>query len=122
MDGTDAVNLSQVLTWPQALVGALIVIVAMGLPQVLTYLSNKQVKKQVTNNGGSSMKDAVDRIEKKTDTISTTQNDFMASFDKHIEDAKKRDERIVRLETFLEIQLAREAGSNGGDNSGTVGD
>lgn len=112
MQGSE-VALSEVLTWPQALVGALIVIVVMGLPQLFTYLSNRAIKKQVTNNGGSSMKDAVDRIEKQ-------QNAFLGTFDTHVQDAKKRDERIVRLETFLEIQLAREAGNNGDSSNSNI--
>lgn len=102
------VELSEVVTWPQALVGALLVIVILGLPQVFTYLNSRAAKKQVTNNGGGSMKDAVDRIERKQDAFNET-------FSKHVDDAANRDQRIVRLETIIE--MTRLGGTNG-DNPG----
>ena len=106
------VDLNEVLTWPQALVGALIVIVVMGLPQLFTYLSNRVVKKQVTNNGGSSMKDAVDRIEKK-------QGDHSSKLDEHLKMSQERDskvdERLVRLETLFEFAVVKKGEVDGGN-------
>lgn len=107
MSGTE-VELGEVLTWPQALVGAIIVIVVMGLPQLFTYLNSKTAKKQVTNNGGSSMKDAVDRIEKKTDAGNKL-------LDEHLKEAVQRDSivdgRLARVEAFIEFTTKK-----GGDD------
>lgn len=116
MDGTDAVQLSEVLTWPQALVGALIVIVVMGLPQLFTFLNGRATKKQVTNNGGSSMKDAVDRIEKNTTSQKTLLDDHLKMSQER--DAKV-DERLVRLETIVEFSMMRK-GDDGGAGTGVT--
>lgn len=111
MQGTTPVELGEVLTWPQALVGALIVIVVMGLPQLFTYLNGKATKKQVTNNGGSSMKDAVDRIEK-------NQGEHRSLLDDHLKLSQERDakvdERIVRLETLFEYAVVKKGEIDGG--------
>lgn len=107
---TTAVQASEVLTWPQALVGAISIIVLSGVPQILTYLSNRSVKKQVNNNGGSSMKDAVDRIETKQDSHTSLLED-------HIKEAAEKDtkvnERLVRVETIIEFALKKEGEING---------
>lgn len=65
------VDLADVLTWPQAIVAVVIVVAVLIVPQVIQLVQNAGLKRQtaavshqVTNNGGSSMKDAVDRIER----------------------------------------------------------
>lgn len=71
----DVPEISEVLTWPQAIFGAVIVLAVLVVPQVLSYLSSRQVRsaaQQVqstltTNNGGSTVKDQLDRIEDKVD-------------------------------------------------------
>jgi hypothetical protein len=54
--------------WPTALVLVVFLICVLVVPSVLTYLGNKQVKAVRTsleeNNGGSSVRDALDRIER----------------------------------------------------------
>lgn len=111
-------NLSEVLTWPQALVGALIVIVVMGLPQLFTYLNGKATKKQVTNNGGSSMKDAIDRIETNVVGIEKNQSEHRSLLDDHLKITQERDskvdERITRLETLFEYAVVKKGEVDGG--------
>lgn len=118
MQGTTPVELGEVLTWPQALVGALIVIVVMGLPQLFTYLNGKAIKKQVTNNSGSSMKDAVDRIETNVAGIEKNQSEHRSLLDDHLKISQERDakvdERIVRLETLFEYAVVRKGEIDGG--------
>lgn len=70
---TDIPSPIEVQTWPQAAVMIVLIVAILVVPSVIGYLNNRQakatnrqvaqVKQQVTNNGGSSMKDAVDRIE-----------------------------------------------------------
>ena len=54
-------------SWPSALVTIVLLCLVLGLPSVLTYLGNRRVKgletTLTTNNGGSTVKDALDRIE-----------------------------------------------------------
>lgn len=58
---------TDVTTWPSALVTIVMMVLVLGLPSVLTYLGNKKTKavaRTLTeNNGGSSVRDALDRIE-----------------------------------------------------------
>lgn len=117
MQGSE-VALSEVLTWPQALVGSIIVVVGLGLPQILTFLSNRVVKKQVTNNGGSSMKDAVDRIEKNQNTQSSL-------LDEHLKISQEREthanDRLTRLETLFEYAVVKKGESDGTGSTGSSG-
>lgn len=89
------VDLADVLTWPQAIVAVVIIVAVLIVPQVIQLVQNIGLKRQtqavahqVTNNGGSSMKDAVDRIER---TLS-----------EHVETSTKRavemDARLAELE------------------------
>jgi hypothetical protein len=66
------VDLSDVLTWPQAAVAIVIAIAILVVPQIVGLVQNGAIKRrteaaaaQLTNNGGSTLKDAVDRIERK---------------------------------------------------------
>lgn len=56
-----------VTTWPAALVTVVMILALLVVPSVLTYLGNQRVKKvenTLTNtNGGSTVKDALNRIE-----------------------------------------------------------
>lgn len=71
----DVPAISEVLTWPQAIFGGLVVLAVLVVPQVLSYLTSRQARttaNQVqatltTNNGGSTVKDQLDRIEGKVD-------------------------------------------------------
>lgn len=63
----------EVTSWPQ--VAALLILAAafVIIPAVLNYLSSRPIKKTLTqNNGGSSVKDYLDRIEARLDRIEGT--------------------------------------------------
>lgn len=57
------IDLSQVLTWPQAIVAVVVVAALVVWPGWLNYLNAKAIKTQLQPNSGSSMRDAVDRTE-----------------------------------------------------------
>lgn len=64
------VELADVVTWPQAVVAVVIVLAIIVVPQVVQLVQNVSIQRkqeavqhQFTNNGGSTLKDAVDRIE-----------------------------------------------------------
>ncbi len=58
---------TSVTTWPSALVTVVLLVLVLGLPSVLAYLGTKQTKalgRTLTEtNGGSSVKDSLNRIE-----------------------------------------------------------
>lgn len=97
------VALSEVLSWPQALVAIAIIVAVLVVPQVVSIIQSVGLKKQtqavehqVTNNGGSSMKDAIDRIER---TLTA-----------HVEDTIRREAEIqVRL---ANLEAAKDDRSN----------
>lgn len=64
---TPVVDVTTILNGWQALVAITLIICVVALPSILTYLGNKRVKTientLTTNNGGSHIKDALDRIE-----------------------------------------------------------
>lgn len=75
---TNPVEIQSVLTWPQAVVAVFVLLALVVWPGVLAWLNSKNsrsttqdIKTTLTkNNGGGSVKDALDRIEahqKKTD-------------------------------------------------------
>jgi uncharacterized membrane protein YhiD involved in acid resistance len=71
MDVVGVPDAADILTWPQAVFGAVVVLAALVVPQLLTYLQGRStkekveaVKHQTENNSGSTLKDAVDRIER----------------------------------------------------------
>lgn len=68
------VDLSEVLTWPQALVAVVIILAVLVWPGIINYLQNKEIKHELKPNSGGSLRDAVDRTEAKLATIET----FMA--------------------------------------------
>ncbi len=78
-------NVSDILTWPQATFGIVLVIAILVVPQIVTIRQNAVLKRQgavsaheLTNNSGSTVKDAVDRIETKLDTVVETQAEHAA--------------------------------------------
>ena len=101
---SSVVKVSEVLTWPQALVGTISLMVVLGLPQILTFLTNRSVKRQVNNNGGTSMKDAVDRTEKKIDQLTSGVSEHVKD---SAEEKAKLSDRLVRVETILEFALPK---------------
>lgn len=105
MTPTDTVavpEVSEILTWPQAVFGAAVLLAMFVVPQVLTYLQGRQtraqveaVKHQTENNSGSTMRDAVDRIE----GASARTEQALAE---HIEYATAQDAETNRRLTALE--------------------
>lgn len=97
-------KMSEVVTWPQALVAGIFIVVVLGIPQIITLVkalriegSAQQINKQVHNNGGSSMKDTVDKTYKlakeAADAASTTAEglaDLKTAFENHIADEQDR--------------------------------
>lgn len=58
---------TSVQSWPQAVVFIFLILAVLVVPSVLSYLGNRRMKRVettlTTNNGGSTMKDAMDRME-----------------------------------------------------------
>lgn len=83
-------------SWPQAAVFIVFLLVVVALPSLLSWLGNRRVKsveKQFENNGGSTLKDAVDRIE--------------ALLLAHIEEAESRDTERDSQISALDQRLAK---------------
>jgi hypothetical protein len=60
----------EVTNWPQVAALALLLTAFVILPAVINYLMNRPVKRTLTtNNGGSTMKDVIERIDKRLATI-----------------------------------------------------
>jgi len=82
------IEISEVVTWPQAIVAVAVVIAVLVVPQIVSLLQNKGIKHQFTNNSGTTMRDAIDRIEK--------------TLTDHVEASAAReaevDERLAQLE------------------------
>lgn len=56
----------EVTNWPQVAALALLLAAFVILPAVINYLMNRPVKRTLTtNNGGSTMKDVIERIDKR---------------------------------------------------------
>lgn len=100
MNPTDPlVDISTVLTWPQATVAVFMILCVLVVPQIGAWIQARRsasavndVKKTLTtNNGGSHVKDSLDRIER-------NQAEQGHKLDTHIEEARMRDERIAALE------------------------
>lgn len=102
---TTIVDITQILTWPQALVAIVVVFAALIWPTIATYMNShktqsamKEVERkveitahEVRPNSGGSLADAVNRIEAAQDVI-------RAQLSAHLDEAKSRDERIEALE------------------------
>lgn len=99
------VDITQVLTWPQALVAVVVILTAVVWPGVLSWLNSRATKRdmeevkakaeitahEVRPNSGGSMADAVNRTEALVETMG-------AKLDAHITEADRRDaERDARL-------------------------
>jgi hypothetical protein len=81
-------NITEILTWPQAVFGIVIVISALVVPQIVQLIQNNQIRHELKPNSGSSVRDAIDRIEKKLD-------DHVIAEASH---ASARDRRLDKLE------------------------
>lgn len=88
-------DVGDILTWPQAFFGGVIVLAVIVGPQIIGLIQNRGIKKgtdvaahQLQNNSGASVKDAVDRIETKL-------TDHIALADQRDAD---RDARLAELE------------------------
>ncbi|MBX3309717.1 MAG: hypothetical protein KF739_04690 [Cryobacterium sp.] len=77
------VDLNLIVNWPQAMVASVIVLaVVIGLP-VVNIIQNRAIKQQneralttlTTNNGGSTVKDRLDKIVSKLDEVQSTQQE-----------------------------------------------
>ena len=66
---SDLPDLADVVTWPQAVVAVVIVLAVVVGPQVVSIIQNRNLGHQFKNNSGSTMRDAVDRIEGKLDAL-----------------------------------------------------
>jgi hypothetical protein len=70
----------EVTNWPQVAALALLLAAFVIIPTVINYLSNRPVKRTLTtNNGGSTMKDVIERIDRrlaKIEAAPTTEEDF----------------------------------------------
>jgi hypothetical protein len=71
----DGIEVSGIVSWPQAFVAVAVILALSIVPQVLAYLKARQTVNKVTevaheleNNSGSTLRDAVDRIEQKLTT------------------------------------------------------
>ena len=67
----DGIEVSGIVSWPQAFVAVAVILALSIIPQVLAYLKSRktdakvaEVQHEFTNNSGSTMRDAIDRIEK----------------------------------------------------------
>lgn len=56
-------NISEVLTWPQAVFGIVLILAVLVVPQIVQLIQNKNIQAQLVPNHGSSARDAIDRIE-----------------------------------------------------------
>ena len=63
----DGVVISEILSWQQAVVAVVIVVAVLVVPQVVGLLQNRAIRHELKPNSGSSVRDAVDRIERKLD-------------------------------------------------------
>jgi cytochrome c-type biogenesis protein CcmH/NrfG len=68
----EGIEVSGIVSWPQAFVAVVIVLALSIVPQVLGYLKTRstatkvvEVQHELENNSGSTLRDAVDRIEEK---------------------------------------------------------
>lgn len=70
----------EVTNWPQVAALALLLAAFVIIPTVINYLMNRPVKRTLTtNNGGSTMKDVIERIDKRLAEIegaTTEEEDF----------------------------------------------
>lgn len=67
----EGIEVSGIVSWPQAFVAVVVILALSIIPQVLGYLKARQttnkveaVAHELENNSGSTLRDAVDRIEK----------------------------------------------------------
>lgn len=88
----DGIEVSGIVSWPQAFVAIAVILALSIVPQVLGYLKTRQtgakvekVAHELENNSGSTVRDAIDRIEQKV----TEQGNAL---DAHIVEAKGRDD------------------------------
>lgn len=62
----------EVTSWPQVAALALLLAAFVIIPAALNYLSARPVRKTLTtNNGGSTMKDVIERIDKRLERLET---------------------------------------------------
>ena len=101
----DGIEVSGIVSWPQAFVAVAIILALSVIPQVLGYLKARttdakvsKVTHELGNNGGKTIRDAIDRIEKKV----TSQG---SALDAHIAEAKGRDEADQVWRTQVEDLL-----------------
>lgn len=95
---TTGFSLGEVVTWPQAIVALAIILTMFAIPQTLSYLSSRQTNRQMKNNGGSTVKDSIDRIERKVDSMGDR-------LDAHIETSRKTGESTMKRFTETEERL-----------------
>lgn len=81
----DGIEVSGIVSWPQAFVAVTIVLALSIIPQVLGYLKARQtdakvgkVAHELENNSGSTVRDAIDRIEAAQQTQMTMLSEHIA--------------------------------------------
>lgn len=76
-DPTTIPDPTTISTWPQAVVTIVLILAILVVPSVLSYLGNQRIKaverSLTTNNGGSHVKDQLDRIEESQDELRVSQ-------------------------------------------------
>lgn len=75
--------IAEVLTWPQAVFGIVVVLAVLVVPQVISLIQNRSIQHELKPNSGSSMRDAINRIEK-------TLTEHVASENARVEDVESR--------------------------------
>jgi len=101
----DGIEVSGIVSWPQAFVAIAVILALSIVPQVLGYLKARQtdakvgkVAHELENNSGSTVRDAIDRIERKV----TEQADAL---DAHIVESRGRAEERQVWEAQVEELL-----------------
>lgn len=81
----EGIEISGIVSWPQAFVAVVVILALSIVPQVLGYLKARQtgakvekVTHELENNSGSTLRDAVDRIEAAQQTQMTMLSEHIA--------------------------------------------
>jgi len=81
----DGIEVSGIVSWPQAFVAVVVILALSIIPQVLGYLKARQtdakvgkVAHELENNSGSTVRDAIDRIEAAQQTQMTMLSEHIA--------------------------------------------
>ncbi|MCV2395911.1 hypothetical protein OEB99_16470 [Actinotalea sp. M2MS4P-6] len=91
---TPPVDITIVTSWPQAVVATVIVFALLVWPGIAAWLTSRRTNRVLTtNNGGSHVKDQLDRIEADTKDNSVAIATLAGRFDEHLAAEKSRRRR-----------------------------